>query len=377
MQSHPRRAARLHEKPSRENVHLFTGYAFCECGAKMYVGANSPKYICPKCRNKIPIPDLEAVYHDELSRFLLSPEQVSAHLEAANEAIRENDASVSAAQSELEKISQEDERLYQLYLGGQLSQDDFGRRQQPLSERRDQLEDELPRLQAKLDVMRISVSGKQASVSDAGDLAIRWSEFSPAEKRQLVETITDKIIVGKEEVAVNLLYFTASLKRDGKATNACRCGYLDDPAQACGRAPKCAQEYQSRISGPLFDRIDIHVEVASVSAADLTLPPPGESSADVAARVARARDIQRERYAEEGLRTNAEAEGELLDRVATPDGAGVKLLTEAAEAMRLTARGYHRVLRVARTIADLGGASGVGRAHIAEALSFRRLAHLH
>ncbi len=161
------------------------------------------------------------------------------------------------------------------------------------------------------------------------------------------------------------------------AMNPCRCGYLDDPAQACGRAPKCAQEYQSRISGPLFDRIDIHVEVASVSAADLTLPPPAESSADVAVRVARAREIQRQRYCEDGLRTNAEAEGELLDRVATPDGAGAKLLAEAAEAMRLTARGYHRVLRVARTIADLGGASGVGRVHIAEALSFRRLAHLH
>ena len=161
------------------------------------------------------------------------------------------------------------------------------------------------------------------------------------------------------------------------AMNPCRCGYLDDPAQACGRAPKCAQEYQSRISGPLFDRIDIHVEVAGVSAADLTLPPPAESSADVAIRVARARDIQRERYAEEGVRTNAEAEGELLGRVATPDSAGARLLTEAAGAMRLTARGYHRVLRVARTIADLGGAAGVGRVHIAEALSFRRLVHLH
>jgi magnesium chelatase family protein len=161
------------------------------------------------------------------------------------------------------------------------------------------------------------------------------------------------------------------------AMNPCRCGYLGDPAQACARVPKCAQEYQSRISGPLFDRIDIHVDVAGVSASDLALPPPAEASVDVAARVAHARDVQRQRYAQEGVRTNAEAEGELLDRVATPDAAGKTLLANAADAMRLTARGYHRVLRVARTIADLGDAASVGRAHIAEALSFRRLAHLH
>ena len=160
------------------------------------------------------------------------------------------------------------------------------------------------------------------------------------------------------------------------AMNPCRCGYLADPAQACGRAPKCAQDYQSRISGPLFDRIDIHVDVASVSAADLALPPPAESSADVAARVAGARDIQRERFTHESVRTNAEVDGQLLDRVAKPDAPGAKLLADAADAMRLTARGYHRVLRVARTIADLGGSPDVRRIHIAEALSFRRLAHL-
>jgi len=161
------------------------------------------------------------------------------------------------------------------------------------------------------------------------------------------------------------------------AMNPCRCGYLSDPAQACARAPKCAQEYQSRISGPLFDRIDIHVDVPGVSAADLSLPPPAEGSAEVAARVEHARDIQRSRYAEAGLRTNAEADGRLLEAVATPEVAGAQLLSQAADSMRLTARGYHRVLRVARTIADLAGEGTIRRVHIAEALSFRRIVHRH
>ena len=124
----------------------------------------------------------------------------------------------------------------------------------------------------------------------------------------------------------------------------------------------------------MLDRIDLHVEVASVSAADLTLPPPAEGSAEVARRVSAARQVQADRYNGHGPRTNAEADGELLDRVATPDEPGRKLLADAAAAMRLSARGFHRVLRVARTIADLAGAEQVGRIHVAEALSYRRQA---
>ena len=156
------------------------------------------------------------------------------------------------------------------------------------------------------------------------------------------------------------------------AANPCKCGYLSDPARACSRAPLCGEDYIGRISGPLMDRFDLRVEVPPVAFTDLDLPASGDLSAQVADRVAQARSLQAARFAGRAdMHLNADAEGEALDEIATPDQEGRTLITRVAERFGLTARGYHRVLRVARTIADLDGVDTVRAAHVAEAVSFR------
>ena len=158
------------------------------------------------------------------------------------------------------------------------------------------------------------------------------------------------------------------------AANPCKCGHLAEAARACSRAPTCGEEYMGRISGPLMDRFDLRIEVPPVAFTDLDLPATGDTSQVVAARVARARAVQAARFSGcEGLRTNADAEGRMLERIAAPDDEGRALLLKAADHMALSARGYHRILRVARTIADLDDADTVGRTHVAEALSYRLL----
>lgn len=156
------------------------------------------------------------------------------------------------------------------------------------------------------------------------------------------------------------------------AANPCKCGYLSEPARACARAPVCGDDYMGRISGPLLDRFDLRVEVPPVAYSDLDLPPSGDSSAIVAARVAQARAKQAARFAGyTGVRVNADAEGALLEQIARPDAQGQALLMRAADRFGLTARAYHRLLRVARTIADLEGAETVRAPHMAEAISYR------
>ncbi len=208
-------------------------------------------------------------------------------------------------------------------------------------------------------------------------LGVLFLDELPEFARPALEALRQPIETGRAVVARAAAHVTWPARFQlVAAMNPCRCGYLGDSGLACNRAPRCAAEYQGKISGPLYDRMDLHVEVPAVDVADLGLPPAAESSALVAERVAAAREIQARRLDAEapgqGLRTNAQADGQLLERIAAPDHGGKALLMEAAEKMRLTARGYHRVLRVARTLADLEGADGVKRIHIAEAVATRR-----
>lgn len=158
------------------------------------------------------------------------------------------------------------------------------------------------------------------------------------------------------------------------AMNPCRCGMAGEPGHTCARGPRCQTDYQGRISGPLMDRIDLRVDVPAVTPADLIRPHKPESSATVAARVASAREIQRKRFEAAGLfmlTTNAQCSPSMIEAIAEPDAAGLKLLGDASEHLKLSARAYHRILKVARTLADLDGEERVGRIHLAEAISYR------
>ncbi len=196
-------------------------------------------------------------------------------------------------------------------------------------------------------------------------------EFSPAvldSLRQPLESGEAVIARANHRVAYPARFqFVAAM-------NPCRCGMAGEPGHRCLRGPRCQSDYQARISGPLMDRIDLRIDVPAVAAADLIRPSAGEGSAAVAARVARARNVQRQRNALLGLPeslANAHLPTSVVETVAAPDSAGAALLRDAAEKLGFSARAFHRVLKVARTLADLDGAEMPGRIHLAEAIAYR------
>jgi magnesium chelatase family protein len=222
-------------------------------------------------------------------------------------------------------------------------------------------------------------SASQAALTGGGQRA-RPGEISLAHRgvlfldelpefpKQTLESLRQPLETGRTTVARAAAHITYPARFQlVAAMNPCRCGYLGDASRECGRAPRCAEDYQNRISGPMVDRIDLTVEVQPATAAELARAPPGEPSAAVALRVARARAAQRARYGGNGPASNAEADSRDVDLVPQANA----LAEQAMEKLHLSPRGYTRVLRVGRTIADLAGAGQVERQHIAEALAFR------
>lgn len=197
--------ARL-KRPAKKTVHLFSGVTYCACGPKMYVPSDSPKYTCQKCRNKIPVGDLEAVFHEQIKNFLFSDDEIAAHLERANNIIKQKAELLQVLEAERKKLITEVDKIYDLYQSNMIDKHGFGAKYKPLSERQQQLEEEIPQLQAELDVLKISHLSDEETVAEARDLYSRWPTLPAEEKRQIVEAITEKIVVGKEEVEINLYY---------------------------------------------------------------------------------------------------------------------------------------------------------------------------
>ena len=194
---------------------LFAGLTFCHCGTKMYVPSNVlTKYVCQGCRNKIPVADLEAIFHEQLQTFFFSSEEIAAHIAAFGETVRAKEAQLAVLEKERQKLAAETDKLYRLYQEDAIDKRGFAEKYKPLSARLEQLDNELPVLQAEVDVLKITQLSEEEVVSEARGLYSRWPELPLEEKRQIVEAITERIVIYDGEVEINLYYAPPAPVRD-------------------------------------------------------------------------------------------------------------------------------------------------------------------
>ena len=197
---------RKHRPPAKRSGHLFAGVVFCQCGTKMYVPSNTPKYVCYGCRNKIPATDLETVFHAQLRDFFFSPEDIARHLERADVTVREKSELLSTMEAEAKRLARESEKLYRLYIDEHLSAEAFGEKNSQLDDRLNQLREELPRLQGEIDFLKIRYLSASDIVLEAQTLWTSWPGLAFDERRRIIETITEKITVGDGNISFELCY---------------------------------------------------------------------------------------------------------------------------------------------------------------------------
>jgi site-specific DNA recombinase len=198
------------KRPGRRPIHMFSGITYCHCGTKMYPTSKSPRYRCWTCGHTIATIDLEEIYYQQLKGYFLSPDAILKHLREGDQNIADREKHVATLRKEADKVEQEIQRIYKLYNDGGLTADGFGKFYRPLEERQKQLELELPRSQAELDVLKINHVSSDMVLTEAQNLYDRWPHLNRDEKQRVVESITDKIVVGKDEISINLCYVPSS-----------------------------------------------------------------------------------------------------------------------------------------------------------------------
>ncbi len=210
---------RTNRPPTKVVAHLFTSIVSCECGGKMYVPSNSPKYICLKCRNKVGEVDLEEIFREQLKSFVFSESEVQSYFEQADTAMKEKEALLASLMDEKGKVQADMDKVMQLYLKGEIKPDGFNRHYQPYEERYRQITDQIPEIQAEIDFLKIQYLSSDELVNEAKDLYSRWPNLESSEKRKIIETITDRITVGKSDISITLSYLPASeLMAEGHQT---------------------------------------------------------------------------------------------------------------------------------------------------------------
>ncbi|MGV7222163.1 MAG: recombinase family protein [Nitrospinales bacterium] len=205
------------KRPAKKPVQLFGGLTYCDCGHKMYVPSNTPKYVCYKCRNKISVEDLNGIFHEQLKNFFFSSKEIAGYLDQADNIIKEKEELLKTLDSEQKKVKGEMDQLYNLYIAGEIPKEGFGDKYRPLDDRVKQLKDQVPELQGELDFLRIQYLSSDQIISEAKDLYTRWPQLVHEEKRKVVENITENILISKDEVAINLCYIPSSSEMMAKS----------------------------------------------------------------------------------------------------------------------------------------------------------------
>jgi len=208
--------AKKNGRPAKKTVHLFAGLAFCHCGNKMYVPSSSHKYTCFKCRNKISALDLEGIFQHQLQAFFFSSDEIANYLNNADELIGDKEELLVSVNTEREKVLKEMDKVYRLYIDDQITPEGFGRQYKPMEERLKQIEDQIPELQGEIDFLRIQYLSSDNILNEAKDLYSHWPELTDAEKRNIIETITERITIAADEVFIDLCYLPTSSEMAAK-----------------------------------------------------------------------------------------------------------------------------------------------------------------